>query len=122
MIKPMRVYKAFDVVVVPFPFSDKALAKKRPALVLSSEPFNSGIRHSVMTMITSANHSPWPLDIAIQNLEDAGLTSSSLVRMKFFTLDHRLIQRHIGHLSVQDQDSVKSALQSLFPVNTKRAI
>lgn len=32
----------FDVVVVPFPFTDRRAAKRRPALALSSAGFNRG--------------------------------------------------------------------------------
>ncbi|WP_404787349.1 type II toxin-antitoxin system PemK/MazF family toxin [Altericista sp. CCNU0014] len=110
----MTTYRQFDVVVVPFPFTDKAAAKKRPALVLSSELFNAEIRHSVMAMITTASHSQWPLDVAIANLKDAGLKAPSIVRMKLFTIDHALILKHIGHLHSQDQKSVESALNSLL--------
>ncbi len=53
----MVIYKPFEVVVVPFPFTHKAASKRRPALVLSSEMFNAAIHHSVMVMITSASHS-----------------------------------------------------------------
>jgi mRNA interferase MazF len=114
MTKPMPTYRQFDVVVVPFPFTDRAATKRRPALVLSSGLFNSGIGHSVMAMITTASHSVWPLDVDIANLGDAGLKTPSILRMKLFTIDHRLIQRHIGHLSLQDQKSVESTLQSLL--------
>ena len=110
----MLTYKPFEVIVVPFPFTDKAATKRRPALVLSSESFNSAIRHSVLAMITSASHSAWPLDVTIQDLKDAGLTSPSVIRMKLFTLDHSLIQKHIGCLSLQDQTLVKSSLESLW--------
>lgn len=109
----MATYKQFDVVVVPFPFTDRTATKKRPALVLSSELFNSGIRHSVMAMITTASHSAWPLDIAITDLKDAGLKVPSIIRMKLFTIDHALIQKHIGHLSFQDKRSVESELEFL---------
>jgi mRNA interferase MazF len=112
--KLMPTYKPFEVVVVPFPFTDRTATKKRPALVLSCERFNSGIGHSVMAMITTASHSAWPLDVAITNLGDAGLKSPSIIRMKLFTIDHVLIQKHIGHLSVQDQKSVASTLRSLL--------
>jgi mRNA interferase MazF len=112
--KLMLTYKPFDVVVVPFPFTDQTATKKRPALVLSSELFNSGIGHSVMAMITTASHSAWPLDVGITNLGDAGLKSPSIIRMKLFTIDHALVQKHIGHLSFQDQKAVESTLQSLL--------
>jgi mRNA interferase MazF len=112
--KLMLTYKPFDVVVVPVPFTDRAATKKRPALVLSSERFNSGIGHSVMAMITTASHSAWPLDVSISNLGDAGLKSLSIIRMKLFTIDHALVQKHIGHLSFQDQKAVESTLQSLL--------
>jgi mRNA interferase MazF len=114
IMKLMPTYKPFDVVVVPFPFTDRTATKKRPALVLSAELFNSGIGHCVMAMITTASHSAWPLDVGITNLEVAGLKSLSIIRMKLFTIDHILIQKQIGHLSVQDQQSVGSSLRSLL--------
>jgi mRNA interferase MazF len=114
MMQPMATYKQFDVVVVSFPFTDRAATKKRPALVLSSEQFNSGIRHSVMAMITTASHSVWPLDIAIVNLKDSGLKTPSIIRIKLFTIDHVLILKNIGHLSSQDRRSVELGLQSLL--------
>jgi mRNA interferase MazF len=114
MMQPMATYKQFDIVVLPFPFTDKTATKKRPALVLSSEQFNSGIRHSVMAMITTASHSAWPLDVVIANLKNTGLKTPSIIRMKLFTIDHILVLKHIGHLSAQDQICVESALQSLI--------
>ncbi len=67
-----------------------------------------------MAMITTASHSAWPLDVKITDLGDAGLKSPSIIRMKLFTIDHALIQKYIGHLSLQDQKAVKSTLQSLL--------
>jgi mRNA interferase MazF len=113
-MRPITTYRQFDVLVVPFPFTDKTAAKKRPALVLSSKVFNAEIRHSVMAMITTASHSEWPLDVALANLKDAGLKTPSIVRMKLFTIDHALILKHIGHLHPQDQNSVELALKSLL--------
>lgn len=82
--------------VVPFPFTDRASTKRRPALVLSGRSFNrSG--HSLLAMVTSASHLPWPGDTPIRRLEHAGLTAPSLVRMKLFTLDNRFIARRLGH-------------------------
>lgn len=105
----------FDVVVVPFPFTDRTATKRRPALVLSDpQTFNTPLGQSVMAMITTATHSPWPLDVPIQDLSSAGLQASSVVRMKLFTLDHALILKRIGKLTSHDATAVKAALQQLF--------
>ena len=81
----------FDVVVVPFPFTDRNAAKRRPALVLSSRLFDQASQHSVLAMITSADQSAWLGDHAIADLETAGLPTECVVRLKLFTLDHRLV-------------------------------
>lgn len=108
-------HRQFDVVIVPFPFTDRPIAKKRPALILSNTGnFGDRIGHSVLAMITSAKHSPWPLDIEVSDLEAAGLPMPSRIRMKLFTLDHRLILDRRGRLGEVDLQGVKQALTQLF--------
>jgi len=67
-------------------------------------------------MITSAKNSNWLLDVAISNLQNAGLTSESIVRMKLFTLDNRLIIRQAGSLAEADQQAVSKAFNQLFDI------
>ncbi len=108
-------YNAHDVVVVPFPFTDKTSSKRRPALVLSdAHAFNAQVGHSVLAMITSTANASWPLDIEITNLDAAGLTAASVVRMKLFTLDHQLILRKIGKLSPTDSQQVDLSIKALL--------
>jgi len=110
-------FKAFDVVVVPFPFTDKTTTKRRPALVLSqANSFNKRVAHSVLAMITSASNSDWPLDIEIEDIDAAGLPYASIVRMKLFTLDDQLVIRKAGSLSTKDQEAVTTALLKLLPL------
>ncbi len=98
-------YDVYDVIVVPFPFTDKQSNKRRPALVVSQQrTFNKPAGHSVLAMITSQKNTPWPLDTKIENMQAAGLTALSMIRMKLFTLDNRLILKKIGSLSTADQD------------------
>ena len=99
----------WDVVVVPFPFSDRAAEKRRPALVLSSTSFNRG-GHTVMAMITTRGHHPWPGDCKLEDLTDAGLPLPCIVRLKLFTLDNRVILRDLGHLSDADRARVESKI------------
>ena len=115
MRKPTVIYEPFDVVVVPFPFTDSSRTKRRPALVLSQVAgFGNIIEHSVLAMITSQKNEPWPLDVAIRNKKTSGLAAPSVVRMKLFTLDNRFILRKIGHLSKPDQGRVKQSLLTIF--------
>lgn len=109
-------YEAFDVVVVPFPFTDRVTSKRRPALVLSdAQSFNCQVGHAVLAMITSAKNSDWPLDVEIQDLDAAGLPSASIIRMKLFTLDGQLIIRKAGSLAAADRRRVAEALARLLP-------
>lgn len=108
-------FERFDVVKVPFPFTDKAQTKKRPALVLSDgERFNRLVGHSVLAMITSADNSSWLLDAPIYELQQAGLPAASVVRMKLFTLDERFILGKIGRLAAVDQQEVARSLDVLL--------
>ena len=106
----------FDVVVVPFPFTDRNSAKRRPALVLSSSAFNQKAQHSVMAMITSAGQSSWLSDYFIEDLDVAGLPTECLVRLKLFTLDHRLVIREAGTLGAADQKKLRLGWQGTLAV------
>lgn len=107
---PSETFEQFDVIVVPFLFTDGAASKRRPALVLSASAFNRKAGHSVLAMITSAEQSAWPNDIPLRDLDPAGLPSRSVVRLKLFTLDHRLVLRKAGTLSRRDAGAVRKSL------------
>jgi len=108
------IYKPFSVVVVPFPFTESANIKKRPAIVLSSEEFQKASKHISLLMITSAKHSTWLGDNEIINLKEAGLNTPSIMRQKIFTLDNRLILNGIGKLSLKDKQSLIKSFQWQF--------
>ena len=113
---PIVTFDRFDVVVVPFPFTDRAQQKCRPALVLSNTAFNKQSGHSVMAMITSVGNMPWPLDMDIRNLKAAGLPAASVVRMKLFTLDNNFVAGKAGRLSKSDQAQVEQSFGNLLLV------
>jgi mRNA interferase MazF len=104
-----------DVAVVPFPFSERPGTKRRPALVLSGRGFNEA-GYTIFAMITTKSHTPWPGDVAIENLHQAGLPRPCIVRPKLFTLDNRLILERAGRLAGADRDAVRSSLSPLVPL------
>lgn len=108
-----------DVAVVPFPFSERPGARRRPALVLSSTHFNEA-GHTILAMITTKTHTPWPGDIDIEDRGPAGLPRPCIVRPKLFTLDNRLILRRAGKLTDTDRQAVRQALGRLVPLLAKR--
>jgi mRNA interferase MazF len=89
-------------------------------LVAHLAAFNNVIGHSVMAMITSAKNSAWPLDVEIKDLKHAGLPSSSIVRMKLFTIDHRLVLSTLGSLSASDSAKVRAAIQKLLDDHSEK--
>ncbi len=105
--------EAWDVVAVPFPFTDRAAQKRRPAVVVSQKSFNRH-GHSLMAMITSSSLR-WPGDSQVKDLASAGLSTPCVVRLKVFTLDNRLIFRRIGRLSNNDQNQVVTAIKTILP-------
>ena len=95
------ISEPFDVLAVPFPFMDGPGRKRRPAVVLSHRDFN-GEGHTVLCLITTKGHSPWPGDTEIKDFKAAGLHLPCLARLKVFTLDNRVLIKKIGRFSPDD--------------------
>jgi len=110
------IFKAFDVVAVPFPFTDREAARRRPALVISNELFNKQHDQLVLAMITTTTNNIWPGDVSLTNLQEAGLKVACHFRIKLFTLDQNLILKTIGHLSPQDVKSTQAVLANYIDV------
>lgn len=108
-------FEQWSVVVVPFPFADRDKQMRRPAVVLSCQgEFGAHSGHSVLAMVTSAVHAAWPLDVEISDPAAAGLSAPSVIRMKLFTRDNRLIQRQVGTLGAADREAIRKALERLL--------
>ena len=103
------IFKAFDVVAVPFPFTDRETEKRRPALVISKEKFNQQHKQLVLAMITTTEN-VWPSDVPLSDWREAGLKVACHFRLKLFTLDQNLVIKIVGHLTAQDVKSVQTVL------------
>lgn len=105
------IYNKFDIVKVPFPFTDKQTVKRRPALIISSGEYQMNYNHCILAMITSTKHTSWQDDVIITNLESAGLTSPSKIRLKIFSLDISLILDKLGYLVDEDKQLLQLKLK-----------
>jgi mRNA interferase MazF len=114
MRPPSTTFEQFEIAVVPFPFVDAPRAKARPALVLSIRTFNRQNGHTLLAMITTAEHTRWPSDYPIRDLRPTGLRVDCVVRWKVFTLDNRALQRRIGRLGERDTQGCRAAFADIL--------
>jgi len=116
------IYEPFDVVEVPFPFTDSNKTKRRKALVLSTKAYNEANEVTNLIMITSANYSKWKGDVHLTEWQEAGLRKPCFARLKFFSLDNGLIISRIGRLSGKDQLSINKAVIEIFNLFPLKAV
>ena len=107
------IYKQYQVVVVPFPFSEKFYSKKRPAVVLTDEVYNSSHANLILAMITTSKTS-WQSDLKLTDLDISGLLKPCSVRFKIFTLPQSLIDRNLCVLGSFDQKNLKILLKKVL--------
>jgi mRNA interferase MazF len=103
--------RRWDIVVVPFPYSDQFAEKRRPALVVSSDKFNR--KHGLLwvSMITSASKAPWDGDVAIVPSHQMGLPSPSMVRTaKIATIEPSRVLRVAGRIDKPTTTQVQREL------------
>lgn len=99
--------KQWDVVVVPFPYSDKLAEKRRPALVLSSDKFNTETGLLWVAMITSTENFGFRGDAEIPVAIKTGLTTPSIIRSaKLATIEQNRVVRVIGRIDSKTEKKV----------------
>ncbi len=114
MPKPMPDYRVWDLVRVPFPYTNRPVQQRRPALVVSVPQADGAPRLLWVLMVTSAANRGWLGDVIVSDLAEAGLPALSLVRpAKIATIDAADAEC-IGHLSSHDRPGVAAAIRSLL--------
>jgi mRNA interferase MazF len=104
----------WDVIVVPFPYSDRLAEKRRPALVISGRKLAAYDLHWV-AMITSADNAPWSCDVPVTDLARAGLPARSVVRpAKIACIEPARVLRRAGRLDTKAARAVAEQLQEFL--------
>ena len=73
--------EVWDLVRVPFPYTNRPVQQRRPALVVAVPDAPGAPKLLWVLMVTSAAHRGWPGDVAISDLPAAGLPAASVVRL-----------------------------------------
>ena len=105
----------FDVVLVPFHFSNLEPGKKRPCLVLACAHPPRLPRHFIAAMMTSHTTKRFPHDVVLTDHSGAGLPKPTLVRLfKIVTIDETLAIRRLGAISKADRGRVSAELKRIL--------
>lgn len=103
------------VVLVPFPFTDQSGAKKRPAVIVSSNAYNSARNDYVIMAITSRLRAPLvPGEALVADWQAAGLVKPSMFKPVFATVEQSLVLRKMGELSAADACLLRELLASVI--------
>ena len=104
--------EVWDLVKVPFPYTNRPVQQRRPALVVAVPDAPGAPELLWVLMVTSAANRGWPGDVAVSDLHVAGLPAASVVRSaKIATIEARDAER-IGQLPPKDRTEVVEALRT----------
>ena len=105
-------YTRGDVVLVPFPFRDRAATRVRPAVVLSGETYN---QQGDLIVVAITTHPPrFPSDYQLVDWQAANLVAPSVVRIQLATISELRVVHGIGNLSSVDRQEVESRLKQVL--------
>jgi mRNA interferase MazF len=110
----MPTFDRFDVVSVPFPYTDRPIRQRRPALVVSVPSYEQRTGLLWVVMITAAENRSWPGDIVLSDARRAGLSIPSVVRpTKIATIEAEQASR-IGSISAAERRAARAAILEIF--------
>ena len=107
----MPLYDVWDLVKVPFPYTNRPVQQRRPALVVAVPDVPGAPSLLWVLMVTSAGNRGWPGDVLVSDRAEAGLPAPSVVRpAKIATIEADDAER-IGCLPYADRLQITEALR-----------
>ncbi len=117
-------YQRGDIVLVDFPFSDRAGSKVRPALVVQDDRWNRALEDTVLCVISTSRRrmkfgAPTQLFIPLtpESPTTTGLRADSVVQCEILlTLDQNMILSRIGQLSHEQLEQIDGCLKEVLSI------
>jgi len=106
----------FDLVLLPFPFTDLRTTRQRPCLILAAFQPRGLPEHYVVAMVTSnLSGLTFPGDTQLAKWSEAGLPKPSVARLaKVVTVERSLIRKKLGALQAADQKAIRMQFHRVF--------
>jgi mRNA interferase MazF len=111
----MTRFEFGDVVLVPFPFTDQSTTKKRPAVVISSQAYNTE-RPDLIIMAVTSQLKPTAIlgEVIMQDWQAAGLLKPSAIKPVITTIEKALVIRTMGQLKDNDRVALQESLKIIL--------
>jgi mRNA interferase MazF len=114
----MTTWRKGDVVLVPIGFTDQSGTKRRPAVIISSDQYNTRSPDLMIASITGNLQAvPHPGDHLLHHWQEAGLLRPSLVQAKIATVETSIVERRLGRLSRDDQIELDRGLREALDLS-----
>ena len=98
MFNKERLYCQKDIVLIPFPYSDLTLSKRRPALIISNEKTDK-MQDRICCLVTTKPHKD-DLTITKDSFEDGILPFKSFIRPhRIFTINEKAIIKKLCRIN-----------------------
>jgi mRNA interferase MazF len=104
-------YRRGDVVLVRFVFSDETGAKRRPAVVISTNDYHQSRQETIIAAITSNADHLLAGDYRISNWKAAGLLFPSVATAIIRTIKQAMIERRLGAMAPTDMQAIEEKLR-----------
>ena len=115
MMTNMTTYSFGDIVLVPFPFTNQVITKKRPAVIISSGAYNRQRPDIILMAVTSQMQSAnYFGDMTISQWQQAGLLKPSVIKPIFTTVEKGLVLKKLGSMSDNDRKELNKAIQTII--------
>jgi mRNA interferase MazF len=111
----MTDYEPGAVILVPYPFGERAGGRKRPVLVVSSPQYHQETGELIVAQITGRVSAPARAgDYRIEGWRQANLPRPALVRARLATIQRSLVLRQLGRLSDPDFRAALGSVQAVL--------
>ncbi len=107
----MTEYSRGDVILVNFVFSDETGARRRPAVIVSSDAYHQGRQEIIIAAVTSRTDRILVGDHPIKDWEGAGLLFPSVVTGIIRTIRQGMIAGKLGIMLKADMEAIDGNLR-----------
>ena len=102
------------MILVPFPFTDQSTAKQRPAVVISSNRYNTERPDLILLAVTSqVRLSPAFGEALLTDWKTAGLIKPSIFKPIITTIEQTLVIKRLGKVSPHDETMLRTVIEKI---------